>query len=119
MTPPYGRVLTKNYFRLIKSPPPRKSLVKGERFIRFEGRPEVLANCAVRLYVTRTSKEVTASSFLHLPVTDSYSRSTSTRLFPHYWYLPTPIAAVFQVYKLQKANQVWQLDLFPVHGKLN
>ena len=29
-----------NYAELIKCPPPRKSLVKGERFIRFEGRPE-------------------------------------------------------------------------------
>ena len=26
--------------RLIECPPPRKSLVKGERFIRSEGRPE-------------------------------------------------------------------------------
>ena len=26
--------------RLVKCPPPRKSLVKGERFIRSEGRPE-------------------------------------------------------------------------------
>ena len=26
--------------RLMKCPPPRKSLVKGERFIRSEGRPE-------------------------------------------------------------------------------
>jgi len=32
---------TKNYnLILIMCPPPRKSLVKGERFIRSEGRPE-------------------------------------------------------------------------------
>ena len=32
---------TKNsHFILIMCPPPRKSLVKGERFIRSEGRPE-------------------------------------------------------------------------------
>ena len=30
----------KNYSTLIVCPPPRKSLVKGERFIRSEGRPE-------------------------------------------------------------------------------
>ena len=29
-----------NYSILIMCPPPRKSLVKGERFIRSEGRPE-------------------------------------------------------------------------------
>ena len=36
---------TKNYVRLIIYPPPRKSLVKGERFIRSEGRPELMLNC--------------------------------------------------------------------------
>ena len=38
--------------RLIECPPPRKSLVKGERFIRSEGRPEwnVLANQPRDLY---------------------------------------------------------------------
>ena len=43
------RRATKNYDRLIICPPPRKSLVKGERFIRSEGKPEIL-------YRTRTVK---------------------------------------------------------------
>ena len=35
-----GRQTKNNHSILIMCPPPRKSLVKGERFIRSEGRPE-------------------------------------------------------------------------------
>ena len=45
MAPPQGRA-TKNWFTYsFDCSPPRKSLVKGERFMRNEGKPELLANC--------------------------------------------------------------------------
>ena len=45
MAPPQGRA-TKNWFTYsFDFSPPRKSLVKGERFMRNEGKPELLANC--------------------------------------------------------------------------
>ena len=52
LSPPKGAG-QQNQSRLIKCPPPRKSLVKGERFIRSEGRPEwnALVNEDSGLYV--------------------------------------------------------------------
>ena len=45
MAPPQGRA-TKNWFTdSFDCSPPRKSLVKGERFMRDEGKPELLARC--------------------------------------------------------------------------
>ena len=44
MAPPQGRA-TKNWFTdSFDCSPPRKSLVKGERFVRYEGKPELIPN---------------------------------------------------------------------------
>ena len=44
MAPPQGRA-TKNWFTdSFDCSPPRKSLVKGERFMRDEGKPELIPN---------------------------------------------------------------------------
>ena len=46
--------------KLIKCPPPRKSLVKGERFIRSEGRPECndFPTSLLALYTATRSKPI-------------------------------------------------------------
>ena len=64
MAPPQGRA-TKNWFTdSFDCSPPRKSLVKGERFLRDEGKPEQFLSLLTQLYVEDDSLTQVGFAFI-------------------------------------------------------
>ena len=64
MAPPQGRA-TKNWFTdSFDCSPPRKSLVKGERFVRDEGKPEQFPGLLIQRYVEDDSLTQVGFAFI-------------------------------------------------------
>ena len=64
MAPPQGRA-TKNWFTdSFDCSPPRKSLVKGERFMRDEGKPEQFLSLLTQRYVEDDSLTQVGFAFI-------------------------------------------------------
>ena len=64
MAPPQGRATKNRFTDSFDCFPPRKSLVKGERFVRDEGKPELLPNLLIQRYVEDDSLTQVGFAFI-------------------------------------------------------